>query len=136
MAGLDEILDLLEIYDLLAGLVVRLERVQQEADVVAEVEYLRLVPVDLSVALVRLRSDHAVRAILCEGGPYLNASLVADGLIDELFLTTFPVIAGGAGALTIMDDAVLGAPVQLSLLWLLEHDGELFARYAVGESAA
>jgi riboflavin-specific deaminase-like protein len=99
----------------------------------AEVEYLRLVPVDLTVALAQLRSAYAVRAILCEGGPHLNASLVANGLIDELFLTTFPVIAGGAGALTIMDDAVLGAPVALSLRWLLEHGGELFARYALGE---
>jgi len=98
----------------------------------AEVEYLRLVPVDLTVALAQLRSAYAVRAILCEGGPHLNASLVANGLVDELFLTTFPVIAGGAGALSIMNDAGLRTPAALSLRWLLEHRGELFARYAVG----
>ncbi len=105
----------------------------------AQVDYLRLVPVDLPAALAQLRSAHGVRAILCEGGPHLNASLLAHGLIDELFLTTFPVIAGGAGALTIMHDALLDRPVALSLRWLLEYDGELFARYGVsgdGRSAA
>ena len=99
--------------------------------VVADVQYMRFPDgVDLGAALARLRGDNRVRCILCEGGPRLNASLVAGGLIDELFLTTFPQIAGGAGALTIMDDALLGAPVALSLLSLCESAGELFARYA------
>jgi riboflavin-specific deaminase-like protein len=102
--------------------------------VAADVQYMRFGDgdgVDLSAALRRLREETRVRAILCEGGPHLNASLVAAGLIDELFLTTFPRLAGGAGALTIMDDAQLAAPVGLSLLSLCEHAGELFARYAL-----
>ena len=74
-----------------------------------------------------------MRAILCEGGPHLNASLVAAGLVDELFLTSVPALAGAAGELSIVDGAPLETPVALSLRWLLEHDGELFARYAVGE---
>lgn len=98
----------------------------------AEVQYMRFpAGVDLREALARLRSDNRVRSILCEGGPRLNASLIAAGLIDELFLTTFPQIAGGAGALSIVDDASLAAPIQLSLLSLCEHGGELFARYAL-----
>ena len=97
----------------------------------AEVEYLRSSPVDLPGALATLRARHGVRSILCEGGPHLNASLLAAGLFDELFLTTAPKIAGGAGALTIMGDAPLRGPVDLRLRWLLEAEGELFARYAL-----
>ena len=102
----------------------------------ADVQYVRFAGgVDLGAALGRLRADNRVRSILCEGGPRLNASLVAEGLIDELFLTTFAQIAGGAGALTIMDDALLPAPVALSLLSLCECAGELFARYALVPAA-
>ncbi len=97
----------------------------------AQVAYLRHESVDLRGALARLRGEHGVRAILCEGGPHLNASLLADGLIDELFLTTVPVLAGAAGALSIMDGAPLQAPVGIALRWMLEYEGELFARYAV-----
>ena len=102
--------------------------------VAARVEYLRHDPVDLTAALARLRVDYGVRAILCEGGPHLNASLLAERLIDELFLTTVPALAGAAGALSIMDGAPLGAPAAMSLRWLLTHEGELFARYAIAAS--
>jgi len=101
--------------------------------VAAQVEYLRSPAVDLPAALAALRRDHGVRAILCEGGPHLNASLLAQGLVDELFLTTVPVLAGATGELSIMDGAPLEQPVALTLRWLLEHEGELFARYAVGD---
>jgi riboflavin-specific deaminase-like protein len=97
----------------------------------AQVEYLRSSPVDLAAALARLRADHGVRTILCEGGPQLNASLLAAGLIDELFLTTVPKLAGGAGALTIVGEALLDEPLALELVWLLESAGELSARYAL-----
>ncbi|HEV2774360.1 MAG TPA: dihydrofolate reductase family protein [Solirubrobacteraceae bacterium] len=102
------------------------------AGVRAHVEYLRSAPVDLHGALATLRDGYGVRAILCEGGPYLNASLIAQGLIDELFLTTVPVLAGAAGALSIMDGAPLQAPLAVSLRWMLAHEAELFARYAIG----
>ena len=97
----------------------------------AQVEYLRSSPVDLAAALARVRSEHGVRSILCEGGPHLNASLLASDLVDELFLTLVPKLAGAAGALTIVDDAPLGAPLGVELIWLLESGGELFARYAL-----
>jgi riboflavin-specific deaminase-like protein len=100
----------------------------------AQVEYLRSTAVDLPAALAALRAGHGVRAILCEGGPHLNATLIAEGLMDELFLTTVPALAGAAGALSIMDGAALEAPIALTLRWLLEHEGEQFARYSVGNA--
>ena len=106
-------------------------------DVRAEVQYLRFPGgVDLAGALARLREDNRVRCVLCEGGPHLNASLLAAGLIDELFLTTYPRIAAGAGALSIMGDAPLGAPAALTLVSLCEHGGELFARYGLDDPLA
>jgi riboflavin biosynthesis pyrimidine reductase len=76
-----------------------------------------------------LRSLHAegVRALLCEGGPRLHASLEALGLVDELFLTIAPKLAGGA-APRILEGELPGV-AELELAWLLEQDGELFARY-------
>jgi riboflavin biosynthesis pyrimidine reductase len=98
----------------------------------AEVTYLRSSPVDLAAALAAVRADHGVRSILCEGGPSLNASLLTAGLVDELFLTTVPKLAGGAGALTIVGAAAIDEPLVARLQWLLEYDGELYARYRVG----
>jgi riboflavin-specific deaminase-like protein len=97
----------------------------------AQVEYLRSSPVDLPAALARLRAEYGVRSVLCEGGPSLNAALLADGLIDELFLTTVGKLAGGAGALTIIGAAPVDEPLDARLRWLLEHEGQLFARYRV-----
>jgi riboflavin-specific deaminase-like protein len=98
----------------------------------AQVSYLRSAPVDVAGALATLRSEHGVRSILCEGGPLLNASLLTAGLVDELFLTTVPKLAGGAGALTIVGAAPLDDPLDARLRWLLTHDSELFARYRIG----
>jgi riboflavin biosynthesis pyrimidine reductase len=83
-------------------------------------------PADLPALLRSLRTD-GVRALLCEGGPRLHGSLQAAGLVDELFLTIAPKLAGG-GAPSILEGG-LGEPIGLELAWLLEQDGELFARY-------
>jgi riboflavin biosynthesis pyrimidine reductase len=80
------------------------------------------------LALERVRAEHGVRSVLCEGGPTLNGSLLATGLIDELFLTVAPVIAGTTPPLTIVEGAA-GDPVALELVWTLEAGGMLFLRY-------
>ena len=85
--------------------------------------------VDLPALLDSLRSE-GVRALLCEGGPTLHAALQAAGLVDELFLTIAPKLVGG-GAPRILNGE-LPAPEELDLAWLLEHEGELFARYRRG----
>ena len=82
-------------------------------------------------ALRRLRTEHGVRSLLCEGGPALNAGLLAAGVVDELFLTLSPLLAATADPLTIVADAGLRGPVALDLVWVLERDGALFLRYAV-----
>ncbi|HET6570719.1 MAG TPA: dihydrofolate reductase family protein [Solirubrobacterales bacterium] len=80
-------------------------------------------------ALLRSLREEGVAALLCEGGPTLHGSLQAAGLVDELFLTIAPKLSG-AGAPSILEGA-LSEAVGLELAWLLEEDGELFARYAV-----
>lgn len=100
----------------------------------ADVSYLRPAPdeeVELSAMLARLRTEHGVRSVLCEGGPNLNTSLLPAGLVDELFLSIAPALAGSAGFLSIVDRAPLVEPVGLDLVWLLESQSQLFARYVL-----
>ncbi len=81
---------------------------------------------DLPALLSSLRSE-GVRALLCEGGPTLHAALQAAGVVDELFLTIAPKLIGGR-APRILNGELPGT-LELELAWLLEQDGELFARY-------
>jgi len=85
-------------------------------------------PADLP-ALLRSLREEGVESLLCEGGPTLHGSLQAAGLVDELFLTIAPKLSG-AGAPSILE-GILAEPIDLQLAWLLEEDGELFARYSV-----
>lgn len=92
-----------------------------EADVIVAGED----EIDLAAALDSL-AGQGLRRILCEGGPTLLASIVAAGRLDELCLTTSPLLVGPASSLL---PEVLGAPVQLVLQHLLEEDGMLLGRY-------
>jgi riboflavin-specific deaminase-like protein len=85
--------------------------------------------VDLGTALRRLRQERGIRLLLCEGGPRLHAALHAAGLVDEMFVTVAPKLAGGEGPRMI--EGALGVPVGLELAWLLAAGSELFARYRV-----
>ena len=95
-----------------------------------QVGYLR-VGDDLPVLMARLREEHGIRSVVCEGGPTLNSYLLAAGLVDELFLTLNPKIAGGAAALTIVAGRDLVEPVELSLVSVAEGGGDLFTRWRV-----
>ena len=83
--------------------------------------------VNLVEALRHLRQERGIRALLCEGGPGLHGELEGGGLVDDLFLTIAPKLAGG-GAPRIVEGELPGV-AELKLAWLLEEDGELFARY-------
>jgi len=83
--------------------------------------------VDLAAALRHLREERGVRSVLCEGGPRLHAQLQAGAMVDDLFLTIAPKLSGGGSPRII--EGELAEPTGLELAWLLEEDGELFARY-------
>jgi riboflavin-specific deaminase-like protein len=83
--------------------------------------------VELDQALEWLLAERGVNSVLCEGGPTLHGRLREGGLADELFLTTAPKIAGGEGP-RILEGALPDID-QVELAWLLESNGELFARY-------
>ena len=96
------------------------------------VERLEGEPLDLLAGMQRLRSGHGVRSVLLEGGPTILSAMTAAGLVDELFLTIAPKLAGGGGEPTIMEGPALGSPVELQLLSLLREGSYLFARYRLG----
>jgi 2,5-diamino-6-(ribosylamino)-4(3H)-pyrimidinone 5'-phosphate reductase len=79
----------------------------------------------------RLREQHGVRSIVCEGGPTLNSYLFAAGLVDELWLTLNPKVAGGAAALTIVAGKELVDPAELEPVSVAEGDGDLFTRWHI-----
>lgn len=85
--------------------------------------------VDLAAAMRHLRTERGVRALLCEGGPHLHTELLEAGLVDELFITHAPKLAGGEGPHLFAGLAERERALRLE--WLLEEDGELYARYAV-----
>lgn len=96
--------------------------------VAAQVQYLRTSD-DLPLLLARLREEHGIRSILCEGGPTLNSYLLAAGAVDELFHCTSPQIVGGGPEPGMVEGRGLLAPTGAELVWLLEAQGDLFARW-------
>jgi riboflavin biosynthesis pyrimidine reductase len=99
------------------------------AEAAAIVHYVR--EADMAAGLRRIREEHGVRSLVCEGGPNLNATLLPAGLIDELHLVYAPKLAGGEDPLTILGGGTLDPPIDLELLTLHESGGYLFARYAL-----
>jgi riboflavin-specific deaminase-like protein len=83
--------------------------------------------VDLGRAMRELRHERGVRALLCEGGPGLHGELQGAGLVDDLFLTIAPKLAGGQAPRILEGELAAVAPLRLE--WLLEQEGELFVRY-------
>ena len=91
-----------------------------------------LPPGDL-LAAVRARGASTV---LTEGGPRLLGQLVADGLLDELFLTVFPVLAGRADTsrpgLVAARELLPGRTELAELLSVRQRGSYLFLRYRLG----
>ena len=100
----------------------------------ARVDVTRAEPPAFGAALRDLHARRGVRTVLCEGGPRVVGALVADGLLDELFLTFSPLLVGAEGMKNIIEARTAPGPVPLSLLRVFESEGALFLRYAVGAS--
>ena len=83
--------------------------------------------VNFREAMRHLRRERGVRALLSEGGPHVHEQMQADGLVDDLFLTISPKLSGGEAPRIL--EGPLPEVIGLELAWLLEEDGELFARY-------
>ena len=84
--------------------------------------------VDFKAAVAAL-AERGHRRLLAEGGPHLLGELLAAGLLDELCLTTGPLLAGpGPGRIVAGGDPAAGS-LPLDLAHVLVEDGFLFCRY-------
>nr|WP_204332070.1 dihydrofolate reductase family protein [Geodermatophilus sabuli] len=85
--------------------------------------------VDLPLALDELAAlGH--EQVLCEGGPQLFRAALEAGVVDELDLTIAPALVGADQPHLL--DGPLADLATTRLEQLLEEDGVLFTRYAVG----
>jgi riboflavin biosynthesis pyrimidine reductase len=89
--------------------------------------------VDLALALQHLGAL-GVGIVMAEGGPSLNGTLVAAGLVDELCLTVSPHLVGGSSSR--VAHGSVAALTHLSLAHVLEEDGWLFLRYVADASGS
>jgi riboflavin-specific deaminase-like protein len=85
--------------------------------------------VDIPRLLAILRG-RGIRSVLCEGGPTLNAELLRVNAVDELFHCIAPKLAGEPDAPT-MVSGVLHESVDMKLVWLMENQSHLFARFSL-----
>jgi riboflavin biosynthesis pyrimidine reductase len=85
---------------------------------------------DFTAAICALR-DLGYASILTEGGPTLLGHLAAAGLVDELCITTSPVLTAGSAGRIISGSALADATAKLSLAHVLTDDGFLFSRYCL-----
>ena len=99
-----------------------LDATGEVADVIAVGEGI----VDLSAGLAELR-ERGLAHLICEGGPTLLGTLLAEGLVDELCTALAPWSSAAAPGGSSTDP---GCPTRAwRLRPLLETDGFLFARW-------
>jgi riboflavin biosynthesis pyrimidine reductase len=85
---------------------------------------------DVGQAIAELR-ERGPRRILCEGGPTLFGSVLADGIVDELFLTVSPLLAGRGLSLVEGVELLPDLRVAGTLAGVRRHGAHLFLRYAL-----
>jgi Pyrimidine reductase, riboflavin biosynthesis len=91
---------------------------------------------DIGKVVGELR-ERGLDVLLSEAGPHVTGQLVADGLLDEVFLTLSPVLAGrGKEKRLGMVEGVELLPAKgawSKLLSTRQHGDYLFLRYGVGK---
>jgi riboflavin biosynthesis pyrimidine reductase len=91
--------------------------------------------VDLAAALAVLR-ERGHRVVLSESGPTMLASLLSAKLVDELFLTLSPLVAGRGTSprLSLVEGAELLPDVRVAgtLRSVRRSDSHLLLRYSLG----
>jgi riboflavin biosynthesis pyrimidine reductase len=106
------------------------ERELEPPSVAAPVEVITLPDVAPTAVLAHLRAERGIRGLLCEGGPTLNRALFHERLVDELFLSISPLLAGTDTTRGIIH----GQPVEdlqaLELRSAAYRGGEMYLRYA------
>lgn len=94
---------------------------------VADVEVAGEQRVDPATAVRRL-ADLGLPRVLCEGGPRLNAQMLAADLIDEVFVTVASTTLGGEGP-RIAQGPQPEQPRTRRLESAFLHEGDLLLRY-------
>ena len=94
-----------------------------------------------AVRLVEAVAATGARLVLCEGGPHLIGDLVGAGLLDELFLTIAPQLAGRDVAthrLGLVEGAAFSvATAPWAALGSVRRSGDLvFLRYRIGSAVS
>ncbi|MGI9124205.1 MAG: pyrimidine reductase family protein, partial [Mycobacterium sp.] len=83
--------------------------------------------VDLEVALQHL-GERGLLRVLTEGGPSLLGAFIAADLLDEMCLTTAPMVVGGGAVRIATGPAEVLSRMRRAHL-LADDDGYLYARY-------
>jgi len=104
------------------------EHRRRELEAVAEVVIAGDERVSMHVALQTMRAM-GIRTLLCEGGPIVNAQLVAGDLVDEWCQTISPLLVGGTSSRAAVGDEGVDPLPHLRLRRLLEQDAMLLANY-------
>jgi riboflavin biosynthesis pyrimidine reductase len=89
--------------------------------------------VDLELALEALWA-RGLDVVLCEGGPRLNAHLLATGLVDAMFVTIAGTVVGGGASRLV--HGPLPAPMPMHLVAVRLHEGELLLHYRTAAPAS
>ncbi|MEV6281018.1 pyrimidine reductase family protein [Nocardia sp. NPDC051832] len=79
-------------------------------------------------ALIAALAERGLSKVCCEGGPTLTGQLAADGVLDELCVTTSPILLGGNSIRITFSDRQAWLPLRCSHI-LADSDGTQLARW-------